>query len=93
MNGRWFSIREQIIGRQREESFQKRVIEAMSGVLLREKLSLIVSHGGVFKALTHHLGYQDLSSSNCMPFFFKPPAEFSHPWLVCSLSKNAIGDE
>lgn len=74
-------------------AFQKRVIEAMSGVLLMDKLPLIVSHGGVFKALTHHLGYQDLSSSNCVPFFFNPPGESFHLWLICSLSKDTIGDE
>lgn len=66
-------------------AFQQRVIEAISSVLLREKLPLIVSHGGVFKALTHHMGYKDLSSSNCMPFFFKPPDDSKHPWMICSL--------
>lgn len=74
-------------------AFQRRVVEAMSGVLLMEKLPLIVSHGGVFKALTHHLGYQDLSSSNCTPFFFKPPGEPAHPWLICPLSKDAGSNE
>lgn len=69
-------------------AFQRRVVEAMSGVLLMDKLPLIVSHGGVFKALTHYLGYQDLSSSNCTPFFFKPPGESSQFWVICSLSKD-----
>ena len=68
-------------------AFQQRVIETMSFVLLREKLPLIVSHGGVFKALTHHMGYKDLSSSNCMPFFFRPPDDPKHPWIICPLGE------
>lgn len=74
-------------------AFQQRVIETMSGILLMNKLPLIVSHGGVFKVLTHHLGYQDLSSSNCTPFFFKPPGESSQSWLICSLSKDVSDNE
>ncbi|MBX9620845.1 MAG: histidine phosphatase family protein [Alphaproteobacteria bacterium] len=66
-------------------AFQKRVVDTISSILLRKKLPLIVSHGGVFKALTHHMGYKDLGSSNCVPFFFKPPGAPTHPWIVCSL--------
>jgi broad specificity phosphatase PhoE len=73
------------LGAESASAFQRRVIETISSVLLRKKLPLIVSHGGVFKALTHHMGYKDLSSSNCMPFFFKPPFDVTHPWVVCSL--------
>jgi len=73
-------------------AFQKRVIETMASVLLMEKLPLIVSHGGVFKALTHHMGYKDLSSSNCVPFFFKPPCEPSYPWVVCALEEESLTD-
>ncbi|MBY0501529.1 MAG: histidine phosphatase family protein [Alphaproteobacteria bacterium] len=69
-------------------AFQQRVVDAISAVLLRKKLPLIVSHGGVFKALTHHMGYKDLSSSNCMPFFFTPPIGSTKAWGVCHLSKN-----
>jgi broad specificity phosphatase PhoE len=68
-------------------AFQNRVIQAISGILRAQNLPLIVSHGGVFQALTLHLGYQDLTASNCTPFFFKPPPELSLPWLVCSLDQ------
>lgn len=88
-----FNVEDTPQGAETFVAFQRRVIEAMSGVLLMEKLPLIVSHGGVFKALTHHLGYQDLSSSNCTPFIFKPPGESSHTWLICSLSKDVIENE
>lgn len=88
-----FNMEDPPQGAETFSTFQKRVIGAMSDVLLMEKLPLIVSHGGVFKALTHYFGYQDLSSSNCIPFLFKPPAERSHPWLVCSLSKDIIDNE
>lgn len=71
-------------------AFQRRVVDTITSVLLMEKLPLIVSHGGVFKVLTHHMGYKDLSSSNCEPFFFKPPCMPSHPWTVCSLSGEEI---
>ena len=69
-------------------AFQKRVVETITSILLMKKLPLIVSHGGVFKALTHHMGYKDLSSPNCAPLFFKPPDKSSHPWMVCSLSRE-----
>jgi broad specificity phosphatase PhoE len=71
-------------------AFQNRVVEAVSSVLILGKLPLIVSHGGVFAALTHHMGYKDLSSSNCVPFFFKPPLDPAHPWGVSSLGENKI---
>jgi len=71
-------------------TFQKRVIETMSSVLVMEKLPLIVSHGGVFKALARHMGYKDLSSSNCAPFFFKPPVNSTHPWIICNLGREEI---
>jgi len=65
--------------------FQARVVKAMASVLIMEKLPLIVSHGGVFKALTHYMGYKDLSSSNCTPFFFRPPLDHTQSWIVCAL--------
>lgn len=71
-------------------AFQQRVINAISTILMQEQLPLIVSHGGVFKALTHHLGYKDLSSSNCAPYVFKPPLEpSSDSWFVCDLNGDA----
>lgn len=83
-----FNIEETPEGAEPFVVFQQRVVEAISAILFMEKLPLIVSHGGVFKALMYHLGYQDLRSSNCTPFFCKPPHEPSQPWLICPLSKN-----
>lgn len=70
-------------------AFQRRVVDAMSDVLLTNDLPLIVSHGGVFKALTYSLGYQNLSSPNCTPYLFQPPSASSHPWIICPLERVA----
>lgn len=69
-------------------AFQRRIIETISTILAMKKPPLIVSHGGVFKALTHYMGYKDLGSSNCIPFFFKPPLDPSHPWAICNLEEK-----
>lgn len=74
-------------------AFQHRVIETVSSLLLLEKRPLLVSHGGVFKALVHHFGYQDMSSANCTPFFLRPPVEPSHPWGIYSLSHEKMDHE
>ena len=67
-------------------AFQGRVVETICSILVMEKLPLLVSHGGVFKALTHYMGYKDLSASNCACFFFKPPLDPAHPWGICALN-------
>lgn len=69
-------------------AFQQRIIKTFSSLLGMEKLPLIVSHGGVFKVLAHHFGYKDMSSSNCMPCLFKPPAEHAQPWEICNLGEE-----
>lgn len=67
-------------------AFQGRVIGTICSILDMGKLPLIVSHGGVFKALTHSMGYKNLSASNCASFFFKPPLDPAHPWGICALN-------
>jgi len=74
-------------------AFQGRVVSTISSILAMGKLPLVVSHGGVFKALGHYLGYKDLSASNCTPFFCKPPSESSSSWLICSLCGDAVRHE
>lgn len=69
-------------------AFQRRVIETFASLLLMEKLPLVVSHGGVFKALSHYFGYTNMSSSNCTPFLFKPPHNPAHPWSICVLNEE-----
>lgn len=71
-------------------AFQERVIKTISSAIIRVKRPLIISHGGVFKALAHHCGDETLSSPNCMPFFFKPSEESSHPWLICTLGQGEL---
>ncbi len=73
-------------------AFQGRVVETISSVLVMKKRPLIVSHGGVFKALTHHMGYKGMSSFNCTPFFFKPPVEPAYPWGICDLGEDEVED-
>lgn len=69
-------------------AFQQRILQTVASLLLKNELPLLVSHGGVFKALTHYFGYEGMSSSNCMPFFFKPPEEFTDCWLVYPLKEE-----
>jgi len=69
-------------------AFQKRVVETVSSILLIKERPLVVSHGGVFKALVYSLGYRALGASNCTPFFFNPPLDPCHPWSVCSLGEE-----
>ncbi|MEI8296135.1 MAG: histidine phosphatase family protein [Alphaproteobacteria bacterium] len=46
---------------------------------------LFVSHGGVFYALCHELGAHKITSSNAIPYLFRPPENPTHPWMICSL--------
>lgn len=77
------------LGAESASAFQQRVIETVSALLLKEKLPLIVSHGGVFKALTHSFGYETLSSANCVPFFFKPSIEYEPSWAIYPLGEES----
>jgi uncharacterized phosphatase len=62
--------------------FTVRILEAVSLILFEHNCPLIVSHGGVFKALTDSLGNKNLQASNCSPFLFKPSKNF---WYVHNL--------
>lgn len=73
------------VGAETYSAFQDRVVTTISSVLQREKLPLIVSHSGVFRILVRTLGYTHLDSFNATPFFFKPPDNPAHPWMICNL--------
>lgn len=65
--------------------FQQRVIGSVNQTLGEYECPLIVSHGGVFKALTNYLGYSDFTSANGMPYAFRPPVQDKHPWQIYCL--------
>ena len=67
-------------------AFKVRIVEAISQILHGHHCPLIVSHGGVFKALADSLGYAKLQASNCDPFLFRPPAQEAYPWQICNLN-------
>jgi broad specificity phosphatase PhoE len=48
---------------------------------------LIVSHGGVFKALADSLGHKNLQALNCSPILFKPAQNF---WSVHNLVNESL---
>lgn len=74
------------IGAETFSVFKMRIIEALSQILHGAQCPLIVSHGGVFKALADSLGYTKLQASNCDPFLFRPPTQEAHPWQICNLN-------
>lgn len=69
--------------------FSQRIISTVAKHLLSEQgLPLFVSHGGVFKALVHNLGYEKLNSSNGIPFLFSPPEIQGAKWKIYNLKEN-----
>ena len=68
-------------------AFTKRVLKAVSLILLEYNCPLIVSHGGVFKVLADSLGYKNLQAANCSPFLFKPSENL---WLVQNLANERL---
>jgi len=72
-------------GAEPSKAFEKRVLTTIATLLQQNHLPLLVSHGGVFKVLVAHLGHDYIRPLNCQPFYFKPPENPSHPWLICPL--------
>lgn len=69
--------------------FRQRIIGTVSEHLLsNHSLPLFVSHGGVFKALVHYLGYETLNSANGTPFLFMPPEAGASAWKIYNLKEN-----
>ncbi len=80
-----FSENDTPIGAEPFLAFQKRATSSIGQVLREYERPLIVSHGGVFKALAHHLGYPNIASSNCVPYVFSPPSQETYPWQILAL--------
>ncbi len=78
------------IGAETFSVFKVRIVEVVSLLLLKYDCPLIVSHGGVFKALADSLGYANIEASNCSPFFFRPPEQTKYPWQICNLAEISI---
>ena len=74
-------------GAEKFSVFTVRVLEAVSLMLLEHNCPLIVSHGGVFKALADSLGHKNLQALNCSPFLFKPAKNF---WRVHNLADESL---
>ena len=68
-------------------AFTVRVLGAVSLILLEHNCPLIVSHGGVFKALADSLGHKNLQALNCSPILFKPAKNF---WSVHNLVNESL---
>lgn len=68
--------------------FQQRVTKAFSEILNTNKNTLVVAHNGVYWALMNALGYPNSKALNCIPYFFRPPEQPTHPWLVCALGEE-----
>lgn len=66
--------------------FQKRAITSINQILCEYERPLIVSHGGVFKILTHYLGYPGFASGNGEPYLFNPPIQKQHSWQILHLA-------
>lgn len=81
-----FSDADTPIGAETFSTFKVRVVEAISQILYEHNYPLIVSHGGVFKALADSLGHAQLQASNCDPFLFGPPEQEAYPWQICNLN-------
>lgn len=67
------------------DAFQQRILRHLSQILTTHKRPLIVSHGGVLKALANHLGYKDLRAQNAVPLLFLPPESSLPSWRIVSL--------
>ena len=68
-------------------AFTVRVLGAVSLILLEHNCPLIVSHGGVFKALADSLGHKNLQALNCSPILFKAAKNF---WSVHNLVNESL---
>lgn len=65
--------------------FKQRVINVVSEILAGYESPLIVSHGGVFKALVEHIGHRELLIANCDMFYFQPIKVEDKNWKVTKI--------
>lgn len=72
-------------GEENWEDFKKRVTNVLSEILINHQTPLIVSHGGVFKALVEYLGHEVLPIANCDLFSFTPIEEKNKNWKITKI--------
>ena len=67
--------------------FKDRIIQSFNKILLpTEMYPLIVSHGGVFKILSHVLANRsDINCPNGQIFFFTPPINHNIKWDITTI--------
>lgn len=75
------------MGAESVAEFRARILEGLSVHLRKDQTVLFVSHGGVFKVLSHALGHQNLTSFNAVPYLFRPLEHEAHPWFICELGE------
>jgi broad specificity phosphatase PhoE len=68
-------------GAEKIEDFEKRIIHAFNYAIKLASCVLIVSHGGVYKAIREMQGWPLLSLNNCMIMYHKP---FELPLVIHS---------
>lgn len=65
------------------EEFKTRILKCLNDNL--QLHDLIVSHGGVFRALCLILNIHPIACWNAVPYHFQAPLEKTHPWSVSAI--------
>lgn len=69
--------------------FKSRVMTKLNSILKSEiKSPLIVSHGGVFMAIAHSLGYAEVEAKNCSLYKCDPPQNPQKQWVISHLNER-----
>ncbi|MDF2965955.1 MAG: histidine phosphatase family protein [Rickettsiaceae bacterium] len=61
--------------------FNKRIIKTLNHILSSDKVPLIVSHSGVFKAIASLLGFSGIHTHNCAIYSFMP-SKINQSWEI-----------
>ena len=76
-------------GAENYSDFELRVLDTIKEILNTSPSSpLIVAHGGVFVALTKHLGISNLRAANCSIHFFQPAKSQNSSWSIYNLTSQ-----
>lgn len=68
--------------------FRIRVVKAIAKAIDHNDLTLVVAHGGSFRALMDVLNYNHRRIDNCIPVAFDPPTSQNDAWHVHSLDPH-----
>lgn len=78
-----------IAGAETRADFSHRIVMGINHILKDAELALIVSHGGVYSALTDLLQvYPQQRIENCMLIYFQPPAGGETKWSIQVVSEE-----